>query len=63
MRMCKSCDFFVVYKDTNGGHCHRYPPQLYVMRFENVPPQVISEQPYMEQAEWCGEYKPANNYA
>lgn len=54
---CDNCIFF--YDKGKGGHCRRYPPQVFVLGREGYSNDPDWEQfwPYVEVNNFCGEYQ------
>lgn len=62
MTRCSGCKFYVPderpdYAD-KFGRCHRHPPTLVFMTFENGGGDWGQDYPYMDKDEWCGEFQP-----
>lgn len=59
MNVCLNCVFFTTKKEVGpGGWCHRYPPQLVCEVGTNALMNQTSQFfPWMEDHEWCGEWK------
>lgn len=53
---CETCRFYQLSADKSAGLCHRFPP----VRTVGV---QLAMFPAVDEADWCGEYKPAERDA
>lgn len=57
---CKTCKFHREFNE-HGGHCHRYPPILFVEQDRDEPMYSFTDFPWISKKKvettWCGEHK------
>jgi hypothetical protein len=57
---CSECRFFKgpTPRTDRGGYCHRFPPQIIYESYNNENHgQITQHFPWMENTEWCGEFR------